>query len=115
MSNPFELIDARLESIESLLLGLNLKDKGQPSSNLPPDAWLNIDSLINYLPEKPAKATIYAWVHANSIPYYKNGKHLRFRMSEIDEWIQSGKKKTAIQIAGENDAYLSNRKKAASI
>lgn len=32
--------------------------------------------------------TIYNWVYARRIPYYKVGKSLRFKKSEILEWAK---------------------------
>lgn len=49
--------------------------------------WLNIDDLCEYLPDKPAKQTVYGWVCKKKIPYHKKGKKLQFLKSEIDEWL----------------------------
>jgi hypothetical protein len=31
---------------------------------------------------------VYAKVHANGIPYFKLGKYPRFRLSEVEQWLQ---------------------------
>lgn len=49
--------------------------------------WLTLSELIDYLPTKPAPATIYGWVSKKTIPYHKCGKRLSFLKSEIDEWV----------------------------
>ena len=49
--------------------------------------WLALSELIDYLPTKPAPATIYGWVSKKTIPYHKCGKRLSFLKSEIDEWV----------------------------
>lgn len=54
------------------------------------DAWLSINDLIEYLPDKTARATIYGWVSHETIPYHKFGKKLTFRKSEIDNWLFEG-------------------------
>ncbi len=51
------------------------------------DRWLSLTELIEYLPSKPAPATIYGWVSKKTIPYHKCGKRLSFLKSEIDEWV----------------------------
>ena len=51
--------------------------------------WLNIDDLCEYLPDKPAKQTVYGWVCKKKIPYHKKGKKLQFLKSEIDRWLLS--------------------------
>lgn len=70
------------------------------------DRWFNIDELCEYLPDKPAKATIYGYVHSLLIPFHKTTKRLRFLKSEIDSWLKSGKRKTVAEIEAETDQYL---------
>lgn len=49
--------------------------------------WLSLDMLIEYLPNHPAKQTVYGWMAQKSIPYYKGDKATVFLKSEIDEWL----------------------------
>jgi predicted DNA-binding transcriptional regulator AlpA len=65
------------------------------------DRWLNINELQEYLPDHPAKATIYGWVSARLIPYHKGGKKLRFLASEIDQYLMSGKQITVSELKSE--------------
>lgn len=58
-----------------------------------PDKYLSLNQLINYLPEKPARQTVYGWVNSRKIPYHKEGKQLLFRKSEIDQWLRNGRRK----------------------
>lgn len=76
------------------------------------DRWFNLNELCDYLPDKPKKATVYAWVWAQTIPVHKGGKKLRFLKSEIDTWLKSGRKKTLAEINAEAQTYLSNKKKS---
>ena len=69
----------KLENIERILL----EQRSEPQTET--DKWLNIDELCDYLPDKPAKATIYGKVHLRLIPFHKQGKSLIFRKSEIDD------------------------------
>jgi excisionase family DNA binding protein len=62
------------------------------------EQWLNIDELCNYLPDRPAKKTIYQWVSNKTIPYYKGTKALRFHKPEIDTWLKEGKVETQQEI-----------------
>jgi len=39
------------------------------------------------------QSTIYKWVHLKKIPSHKVGRLLKFRISEVDKWIHSGKSK----------------------
>lgn len=52
------------------------------------ERYFNVDELIGYLPQKPARSTVYGLVHAKRIPYHKQSKHLHFLKSEIDLWLK---------------------------
>jgi len=80
----------------------------QPSES---DRWFDLEELCNYLPDKPAKATVYGWVHCGNIPYHKGGKKLRFLKSDIDDWLKQGRRKTISEIQMEADSFLSTSKK----
>ena len=63
----------------------------QDRNNTPvPDEWMDIDGLCEYHPNHPSKKTVYDWVTDRRIPYHKSGHRLRFRRSEIDEWLNGG-------------------------
>lgn len=50
------------------------------------DRLLTVEELANYL-DVPV-ATIYAWRHRRQGPLgFRVGKHLRFRWSDIEQWI----------------------------
>ena len=52
------------------------------------DRWMNVDQLIDYLPGKPSKQTVYCWVNSGTIPHHKPSQgRLAFRKSEIDKWL----------------------------
>ena len=51
------------------------------------EEWLGVEQLIQYLPDKPAKTTIYNWSAQGIIPSHRVGKRLGFKISEIDDWI----------------------------
>lgn len=71
-----------------------------------PDRWFDLQELRNYLPDKPATATVYSWVHAGILPFHKGSKRLRFRKSEIDNWLMKGGKKTNEEIEQEAHTNL---------
>ena len=54
-----------------------------------PRDWMDINELIDYLPDHPTKPTVYNWVCARSIPFHKKTKKLSFSRKEIDEWMQN--------------------------
>lgn len=68
----------------------NLQKTVTDSAHAPqPDRWMTIDELCDYLPEKPAKQTIYGLVSRGKIPVSKRSKRLLFLKSLIDEWLRS--------------------------
>jgi excisionase family DNA binding protein len=67
--------------------------------------YLTINELREYLPQKPAKQTIYQWVHFKQVPYHKRGKSVLFKRSEIDTWI-SQTRRTTLE---EAERILTNR------
>ena len=85
-----------------------------PAVRPPSDQWFNLTQLCEYLPDKPAKATVYGWVNKKSIPHHKKSKALSFLRSEIDSWLMDGRRYTEEEIANnvatETDSYLLTRK-----
>ena len=52
------------------------------------ETYLTIEELADYL--KLAEQTIRRWVLNREIPYHKIKKVIRFRVSEIEKWIDKG-------------------------
>jgi excisionase family DNA binding protein len=73
--------------------------------------WLSLNELCDYLPDKPAKPTVYGWVSKGEIPHHKKGKKLYFLKSEIDVWLQSGRRKTMAEIEAEAESQLTGKRK----
>ena len=54
------------------------------------DKWIDIEDAANYL--SVSKDTIRNWIKKNTgIPAHRIGKLWKFKKSELDEWIKSGK------------------------
>jgi predicted DNA-binding transcriptional regulator AlpA len=103
LPKAFTFLTNEVSEIKRLLLE---KSNEQPTD---PDRWFDLTELCNYLPDKPAKATAYGWVHTGAIPCHKGAKKLRFLKSEIDLWLKSGKRKTVAELANEAEAYLKKK------
>ena len=52
------------------------------------ETYLTIDELAGYL--KLAEQTVRRWVLNREIPFHKIHKVIRFRVSEIEKWIDGG-------------------------
>ncbi len=83
----------RLQRIEKLL---NSKINEQES-----ETWFDLEKLIEYLPDHPAKQTIYGMVSRREIPYHKRGKRLIFSKKTIDEFLAQSRRKTVAEIRNE--------------
>ena len=106
-NNLPEAIEYLITKVETLEKALMEKSE---ATTAPMDRWLNIDELKAYLPDHPAKATIYGWVSKREIPYHKGGKKLRFLQSDIDKWLSNGKHKSESELRDEADKYCETRK-----
>tara|TARA_R110000744_G_scaffold370979_2_gene481749 strand:+ start:197 stop:469 length:273 start_codon:yes stop_codon:yes gene_type:complete len=88
MSNPFEVIEKKLDGLQQLMLD---HIKSQHSSNVAEEDIGGIDTAIKVT--GLSKHTIYGLVSRKKIPYHKTsakGK-LFFKRSELINWIESNK------------------------
>lgn len=55
------------------------------------DKWISIEEAAEYLGIKPV--TLRGWILSKKedIPANKIGKQWKFKVSELDEWVKSGK------------------------
>lgn len=54
------------------------------------DNWINIDEAAEYLGIKTV--TLRGWIKKDStLPAHKIGKQWKFKKSQLDEWVKSGK------------------------
>ena len=54
------------------------------------EKWAGIDEAADYLGVRPV--TIRDWIRkGKDIPAHKIGKQWKFKLSALDEWVQSGK------------------------
>jgi excisionase family DNA binding protein len=52
------------------------------------EPWLNVIQIAEHL--GVSKETVYRWVTAQKIPCHRLGKQWRFKISEVDQWVESG-------------------------
>ena len=50
--------------------------------------WVNIDEVASHL--GVTKDSIYRWVEKKKFPAHRVGRLLRFKLSEVDEWVRRG-------------------------
>jgi excisionase family DNA binding protein len=54
-----------------------------------PEKWVNLEDIAEHL--KVSKDTIRVYVKKDIIPFHRVGKQYKFRISEVDAWVESGK------------------------
>ena len=52
------------------------------------EGWVGIAAVAAHL--QVTKESIYRWVDAKGFPARRVGRLLRFRLSEVDEWVKAG-------------------------
>jgi excisionase family DNA binding protein len=85
-----------------------LSEKGIEANGLVNDI-LSIEQACQYL--KLAKQTIYGFTSKNEIPFFKKGKKLYFKKTELEQWLLEGRQKTHREIRADAINFINNRKK----
>ena len=52
------------------------------------EGWVGIADVATHL--RVARDSIYRWVETKDFPAHRVGRLLRFRLSEVDEWVKTG-------------------------
>ena len=91
-----QAMDQVLDTLAELkdLIIKSLENPEEPKD----DSSMDINELRAYLPDHPAKSTIYGWVGQGLIPYHKYSKKLSFKKAEIDAWLEKGFGATAEEV-----------------
>ena len=90
MNNPFELINSRLENIETLLLDLKHNQPQQTEPAAP--MLLTIREAADFL--HLTVPTIYSKTSRGELPSMKRGKRLYFDRDELSDYIRAGRRMT---------------------
>lgn len=99
LPRAFVSLSNEVNEIKRILLE---KSNEQPTQT---DRWFNLKEVIEYIPDRPSRATVYGWCSSGSIPVHKGGKRLRFLKSEIDSWLMQGRKLTSNEVHQEVAKY----------
>lgn len=106
MNNPFDLIDARLSNIETLLLDLKYRPEATSAPTTPQEELLTVQQAAQFL--SLSVPTIYGMVSRKELPYMKRSKRLYFSRVELTNYLKAGRKKTAQDFANDADKFLAN-------
>ncbi len=103
MENPFELLLDKLTIIENLLK----ETKSPPTAVLDLEV-LNMEQAATYI--GISKATLYGLTSSRKIPYYKAGKRIHFKKSELFKWITRVRVRTNEEIEQEATTYIATQR-----
>ena len=54
-----------------------------------PEKWVNLEDIAEHL--SVSTDTVRTWIKNGKLPFYRAGKRDKFKISEVDEWLRSGK------------------------
>lgn len=52
------------------------------------ERWVSLEDIATHL--DISKDTVRTWIKKGTIPYHKVGRQYKFRVSEVDDWVESG-------------------------
>jgi excisionase family DNA binding protein len=110
MNNPFEVIEARLSNIETLLLDIKHQPAKVETTEQSEQFNKTVHEAADFL--HLTIPTIYSKVSKGELPYMKRGKRLYFSITELMEYIKEGRKKSNAEIEQEAEVFLPNKKKS---
>jgi excisionase family DNA binding protein len=55
---------------------------------MPAERWVSVSQVAGHL--GVARDSIYRWIERKAFPAHRVGRLLRFKLSEVDEWVKAG-------------------------
>ena len=52
------------------------------------ERWVNAEEVAKHLGVR--KESVYRWIDKKGFPAHRAGRLLRFKLSEVDEWVRKG-------------------------
>lgn len=52
------------------------------------EPWVSVDEVAKHL--GIAKDTVYRWIESKSLPAHRVGRLWKFKLSQVDAWIEAG-------------------------
>ena len=92
MDIPFERIEAKLDAMAVDLRALKSRTNEKPADEI---GGVDLAMQVTGL----ARRSIYKATHFRTIPHRRVGGRLYFRRSELEQWIDAGRRKTVTETA----------------
>jgi len=107
MTNPFEILEARLINIERLLMDLKQFQEEQIAQKKS-EELLSVKEAASLL--NVAVQTMYGYVQRREIPVSKRSKRLYFSKQELMDWVKEGKQRTRYEIQQQANFRINRRR-----
>ena len=52
------------------------------------EPWTSVDDIARHL--GVARDSIYRWIERRGLPAHRIGRHWKFKVSEVDQWVRTG-------------------------
>ena len=101
MTNPFEVIEARLSNIENMLLDLKhpVKNDSVPQSDL-----MTVAEAADFL--DLTIPTIYTKTSRGELPFMKRSKRLYFSREELVKYLKKGRQGSLVEFGNNPEDLL---------
>ena len=53
------------------------------------EKWVNLEDVAEHL--SLSQDTVRTWIKEGKLPAYKAGKRYKFKISEVEEWVRTGR------------------------
>ncbi len=53
------------------------------------ERWVTVDEVAGHL--GVTRDSVYRWMNSKGLPAHRVGRTWRFRLSEVDDWVRSGR------------------------
>lgn len=54
-----------------------------------PEPWVTLDAIAEHL--GVSTDTVHRWIRAQKIPVHRVGRLWKFKVSQVDAWVEAGK------------------------
>lgn len=74
----------------------------------PDEGWVGVEEVAVHL--QVAKDSIYRWTESKGFPAHRVGRLLRFKLSEVDEWVMAARHQAQEGLRERKSAHGGRRK-----
>lgn len=98
MNKVIVMSEADVESLLDRVVRTALNQRGSSVEN-PLAEYLDIGQAAKFL--RMSESALYTYTSQRRVPFIKRGRRLHFKKSELQAWLDTGRKKTRDEIAAE--------------